>query len=160
MTSAPLIKTAVFKLCFCRLSSQTHLQVGYTLVPLEYGHPVAISYASGDFDREKVAIGHDEDGNEAKLCLGQEWAIQDVIQGLARICREHARGRGCWIDQLCIPQHDPLERRRIIMQIPKIYLTFRTVVMLCGNPCQCFRKFAALSLVRYNTNILVFDHEM
>lgn len=72
MTSAPLIKLAVFKLCHhCSFSSQTHLQVGYRLVPLEYGNAVAISYAWGDFDGEKFAIGHGEDDNEVKLCLGQ-----------------------------------------------------------------------------------------
>ena len=140
-----MIRTARLKLCNCRFSSYTHLRTYYQYVPLEYGNAVAISYAWGDFDQRDVSIGHDEYGKEVKLCLGHEWPVDDVVQGLARICREHSRGRGCWMDQLCIERGNPKAKRNILMQIPTIYRTLRTLIMLPGSPCRCFRALAAIS---------------
>ena len=157
MAGHPQVKVATFQPCDCSFSNETHLLVGYKIVDLVYGNAVAISYTWGEFDCRKVILGHDGHGSVVEVCLGQEWCIEDVVQALARIRREHARSRGCWMDQLCLPQMNPVERRDIVMQISDIYRTFRTVVMLCGNTCRCFNALGALSLVRERTNVKLID---
>jgi hypothetical protein len=96
----------------------------------------AISYAWGEFERTTQLIGHDSDGNDISITLGEEWNIVDFTNRLVLLSFE--RG-ACWIDQLCIPQKDA-EIRKALASIPTIYRTLDVVVLMPGAPCKCLRE--------------------
>jgi hypothetical protein len=85
--------------------------VGFKTVRRSHGYAVAISYTLGEFDRRKVVIGYDDQKEPIKTCLGVERNTKDFEISMARIFREHSRRKGVWIDQLCIPQDDPVEQK-------------------------------------------------
>lgn len=151
------VTVATFRICHCELADVEHLLVGLKSVPLQISNVVAISYTWGEFEpRRPVTIGHMDDGKLIEMQLGQEWAIEDLIRSLARICRGHSRDHGVWIDQLCLPQDNKAERRKAIMQIPNVYRTFKTVVLMCGKPCGCFRLGVALYIIGEQTGLSMY----
>ncbi|KAI9766966.1 MAG: hypothetical protein M1839_004657 [Geoglossum umbratile] len=96
---------------------------------------VAISYAWGEFQRTERLIGHDVEGNDIRMTLGEEWNTQDFVNRLVLLSKRGA----CWIDQLCIPQKDA-EVRRALASIPTIYRSLDVVVLMPGAPCKCLRE--------------------
>ena len=149
--SVSQIRVASFKLCRCTLLPNFQLAVGYEMVDLAYGNAVAVSYTGGHYNRAAVVVGHNAQKQLIKMNLGQYWPVQGIIYTLGRIFRKHFRARGCWMDQFCIPQDDPSARRRVVMEIPSIYRTSRTVVVMFGQPCERFKTIAALSIAHQKT---------
>lgn len=111
-----------------------HLSVEIDDVPLESKNATAISYAWGEFHREKTSIGHMSDDASAliQLELGKEWVIRDFIDRLAELSRDAP----IWIDQICIPQKEEAIRQ-VLANIPSIFRTFDVVALMPGHPCKC-----------------------
>ena len=144
------IRVIKFKICQCSYMDKPHLRTRRKRVKLLKGNAAAIFYTWGEFIPQPVTSGHDRKMRAVVMSLGKEWPVEDVATTLTRIYREHSRRRGCWIDQLCIPQNDITERRKAIMKIPDIFRTFKTVIMMCGKPCKCFASLAGLFLTWRN----------
>ena len=117
-----------------------HLVVNRREVQLEIGVAAAISYTWGEYDREKVTIGHLEDGCVSQIELGQEWWPRiDMMTKLASLTEECG---SLWIDQLCIPQRgDAL--RDALAKISLVYETLEVRVLLPGSLCACLRDSLA-----------------
>ena len=152
--SAANVRVATFKPCRCFKLSYPHLLVDYHYVQLFQGNAIAISYTWGEIlPRQDEVIGHEISGKLTKMNLGREWIVSDLIRTLAGVHRAHSRDKGCWIDQLCIPQNKPAERRNAIMQIPYIYRTLKTVALMSGTPCKCLHIIAGLYLAFQQTGL-------
>lgn len=138
-----LIKIATFKYCTddrCAFSKDKHLLVEEEVVEIERDKAVALSYTWGDFDRHDIPIGHGKNHAPIILNLGKEWVVSDLIDRLQEIC---LRGKGCWIDQICVPQKDD-QIRETLAAIPTIYKTLDVVILLPSAPCKCFYQAADL----------------
>lgn len=111
-----------------------HLSVEIDDVPLKSKSATAISYAWGEFDREKTSIGHMSDDASAhvQLELGKEWVIGDFIDRLAELSKDAP----IWIDQICIPQKEEAIRQ-VLANIPSIFRTFDVAALMPGHPCKC-----------------------
>lgn len=140
----PIIQLAKMQFCHnesCHMSKELHLCIEIFQVKLSASKAVAISYTWGEFDREKVVIGHDADGNSISMTLGKEWNIQELVFKLAEICNENQHA-ACWIDQLCIAQTNDEELRNTLAKIPSIYRTLSVVILMPGGICSCLREMA------------------
>lgn len=136
-----LIKIVTFKYCTddrCTFSKDKHLLIQEEIVEIERDKAVALSYTWGDFNRHDVPIGHGKNQTPIILNLGQEWVVSDVIDRLQEIC---LGDKGCWIDQICVPQRDD-QIRETLAAIPTIYRTLDVVILLPSAPCKCFYQAA------------------
>ena len=125
---------------------QRHLLVSTKDVALRKGAARAISYAWGQFDRQKRQIGHREDGQIVEMELGEDWDIPEFQHTLDRLCRasiemdEYAQSPSteyCWIDQICLKQDNPDQLREALQRIPDIYKTFEVFILMPGSRCTC-----------------------
>jgi len=129
----------------CPFSQHPHLNIDYDNVELSNTKALAISYTWGEFDREKVKIGHDVSGQVVEMELGKEWDVQETIERLAMICKENSdehgpEHAGVWIDQLCIHQTDDAKVRATLASIPTIYRTLDVVILMPGGICRCLQE--------------------
>jgi hypothetical protein len=126
--------------CPWESASGVHLLISNHEADLEKKEEIngarAISYAWGEFDRTQRLIGHNTNGEDCFMTLGQEWDIESFTNRLVLLSFEH---RACWIDQLCIPQKDA-EIRKALASIPTIYRTLGVVALMPGAPCKCLRQ--------------------
>lgn len=137
---ARVAKTIICQDKACKIST-AHLSIELLEVPLQPGHdhqPIAISYTWGEFDRNKVAIGHLKNNfsDIISVWLGKEWVFPDFIARLASL----SLFRPIWLDQLCIPQKGE-DIAKALASIPTIYRTFDVMVLMPGRPCKCLREF-------------------
>jgi len=145
------IRIARLQFChndLCPFSQNLHLNVDYDHVELSNTKAPAISYTWGEFDREKVKIGHDISGRVVEMELGKEWDVQETIMRLAMLCIENGEEHGSehagvWIDQLCIRQTDEAEIRATLASIPTIYRSLEVVILMPGGLCGCLREARA-----------------
>jgi hypothetical protein len=128
-----------FSWCCCRseIFSADHLKVRTLNRPVEPGQAVALSYAIGDFDRQKHLFGY-VDGLESELELvrlefGGEWEIPELMNALVTLSEKHG---AIWFDQLSIPQ-DPASITLHLQNMPWIYRELEVVVLLPNAPCPC-----------------------
>jgi hypothetical protein len=150
----PVIKLAPFERCSCdRLDGgQAHLSVHTYETKLPDAKGVAISYAWGEFARERRRIGHfrDRPDEAVEMELGSEWRISSVQERLAQLTEQHD---GCWVDQICMPRKEEKTRgkeekirgkeekiRQTLAAIPSIFGTLHVTVLLPGSLCGCLRK--------------------
>ena len=150
--------TGIFAPCvarfeFCNKSDclkfnpdQRHLLVSIKKAALRKGAARAISYAWGEFDRQKRQIGHRKDGQIVEMELGEDWDIPEFQHTLDRLCRasieidEYAQSPSteyCWIDQICLKQDNPDQLRQALQTIPDIYKTFEVFILMPGSRCTC-----------------------
>ncbi|KAL9052496.1 MAG: hypothetical protein Q9162_005352 [Coniocarpon cinnabarinum] len=121
----------------------THL-AKLVLTNLEQGAAKAISYAWGEFDRQKRFLGHFEHGKEMRMELGIEWSLPDLQKTFIGLCegdgdlQDESNITPLWIDQICIDQDNTEEVRSTLNDIPHIYSTFELRVLLPGAACKCF----------------------
>jgi hypothetical protein len=115
-----------------------HLVVTRREVELREGVAAAISYTWGEFDREKVAIGHSKDGVLVTLELGQEWwPREELMKRLIDLSEENG---ALWMDQLCVPQKgDAL--RALLAKISLVYRTLFVHILLPGSLCKCLAEW-------------------
>lgn len=134
------IRVSHFELCVspaCPLSSLSHphLVVSTHTVELVQEAAVAISYAWGQFDRQKRVIGHRPGGSPVEMELGVEWEHPDFVTALHNICQETSKP--CWLDQLSIMQNDDEDVKKTLARIPDVYRTLHVVALLPGFMCEC-----------------------
>src|SRR5271155_119308 len=103
--------------------SRVHLLISNHEADLEKEEEIngarAISYAWGEFERTERLIGHNTNGDNISITIGGEWDTESFTNRLVLLSFE---GRGCWIDQLCMPQKES-EIRKALASIPTIYRT-------------------------------------
>jgi hypothetical protein len=103
------VKVAEISLCQlldCELSEDSHLLVSWRQVNLDHSDVVAISYTWGEFHGTDFVIGHDIDGKQISIRIGEEWERGEFIMALANLCLGETKTLACWLDQLCITQDD------------------------------------------------------
>ncbi|KAK7897358.1 hypothetical protein LTR67_005247 [Exophiala xenobiotica] len=135
-----IITLASFERCSCDRfdGGQTHLSIRMRIAKLDGTKGVAISYAWGEFDRQKRCIGHKRDSpaDDVDMVLGSEWKVSSVQERLAQLTEQHD---GCWVDQICML--GPVQKRRKTLKaIPAIFRTLHVTVLLPGSLCGCLRK--------------------
>ena len=129
--------------CEFHTASKPHVLVTKHYTKLQRVNATAISYTWGNDGRRPRSIGHDSQGNEAILELGDEWRVADLIEALHDIRHSSDIASGqtepgyCWIDQLCISQQDIEDRGDLFARIPGIFRTFEVAVLLPGSRCEC-----------------------
>ncbi|KAK5279530.1 hypothetical protein LTR40_007664 [Exophiala xenobiotica] len=143
----PVLKLASFERCTCDQfdEGQAHLSVHTHETELHESKGVAISYAWGEFARERRRIGHFRDSPDeaVEMELGAEWRVSSVQERLAQLTEQHD---GCWVDQICMPQKEEKTRekeekiRQTLAAIPSIFRTLHVTVLLPGSLCGCLRK--------------------
>ena len=138
---APDLEVLVHCFSWCSCGSKTHpadhIKVKTFKRPVEPGQAVALSYAFGDFGRQKHLFGH-VDGLESevvRLEFGGEWEIGGLLGALVALSEKH---RAIWLDQLSIPQ-DPASIALHLQNMPYIYRGFEVVVLLPNAPCSCLQ---------------------
>jgi Heterokaryon incompatibility protein (HET) len=135
--------------CPWNSDSRVHLLISNHEADLEKEEEIngatAISYAWGEFERTERLIGHNTNGDNISITIGGEWDTESFTNRLVLLSFE---GRGCWIDQLCMPQKES-EIRKALASIPTIYRTLDVVVLMPGAPCKCLCEgFEALKVAK------------
>lgn len=121
----------------CSFATTPHLLVDVVDVPLHRDNATAISYAWGEFDRQKRTVGHTvQPAKPVQLELGTEWIISDVVDRLAEL----SEAKPIWMDQLCIPQQED-KILKTLADIPSIFHTLDVVILFPGSLCGCVPKF-------------------
>lgn len=128
--------------CPLRDEEAKHVSITRRKALVATGVATAISYAWGEFDRQRRRIGHFEDGTAATIELGQEWVLDDLFDtlcsGRAALTSENDPRRWFWIDQLCIDQDNSEDVRNTLANIPDIYSAFDVAILMPGQACECF----------------------
>jgi hypothetical protein len=137
-----------FSTCTCTHPSyeSSHLVVRSFSAPLEHGAAIAVSYAIGDFGRERHVLGHHENdvNRSVTIQLGAEWELCGFTSKLVLLSEQKP---AIWMDQLSILQN--IDEIRIGLQrVPQIYRTFEVVVLLPYPPCACLNE----SLAKYKSH--------
>lgn len=131
------ITTVVFSWCDCGsiFHSAKHLLVTKNTSNLESRGAIAVSYAIGDFERQKHTFGHLDDisGSIVKLEFGGEWYIESLQETLVQLSVAHG---AIWIDQLSLTQ-DTVQLSAALQTLKKIYGTLEVVILLPNAPCPC-----------------------
>lgn len=138
------------KSCSCSDVPNEHLSIRVSYVEVHYGAATAISYAWGEFNRQKRAIGHfDGQYSPVHMELGEEWDLGEFISAFVsgRVyvspeSRVSPAQQRFWIDQLCHNQDDPAQVRSALAQIPVVYRTFDVAILLPGPQCICWLQNA------------------
>jgi hypothetical protein len=121
-----------------------HLAIEILEERLDEDKATAISYTWGEFDRQKIRIGHVKDNPDQDICieLGKEWMLkpEEDLLGLQKRLASLSSEKPIWLDQLCIPQKDEAVREALA-EIPTIYSTFEVVILMPGNVCKCLGGF-------------------
>ena len=137
----PQLEVLVHCFSWCSCGSETHpadhIKVKTFKRPVKPGQAVALSYAFGDFGRQKHLFGH-VDGLESEMVrleYGGEWEIEGLKSALVALSEKHG---AVWLDQLSIPQ-DPTSITSHLQNMPQIYRGFEVVILLPNFPCACLQ---------------------
>lgn len=143
-------RVANFKLCEnddCKWAkdddAEPHLAVETKIVEMHQGRAQAVSYAWGEFGRQKRTLGHFRDGRTPEMELGEEWVMHELRDTLHMLCtKQQDTPAWLWIDQICIDQDDPEAIRSTLNCIPDIFRIFENIVLLPESPCECLQVYA------------------